>query len=152
MDSETKIALDKVLEKNELCTDLSPFKISESMLVHVLEHVAIYTNILSIKWNESQLDDDDKQSVACRKLIEKIEDCLVANNKTCDKFPPDSTYCVLTKLMYTYKTSEQSELRKKTTSQDGEDDTESGKFVRMFDKLTKEDWKIKGNFVLPELR
>jgi uncharacterized protein YjaG (DUF416 family) len=141
MDSETKIALDKVLEKNELITDLSSFKISESMLVHVLEHAVIYTNILSIKWNETQLNE---QSIGCKKLIEKIEDCLVTNNKTYDKFPPDSTYCVLTKLMYTYKTSEQSELKKKTTSDEEKTVDESGKFVRMFDKLTKEDWKIKG--------
>ena len=147
MDPEVKNALDKVLEKNDLITDLSSFKIDEPLLVYVYEQLPFYTNILYIKWNEST--QKQELTAGCRKLIENIENCLVENNKIHDKFPADSTFCILTKLMYTYKTNEQSELKKRRKNDEESSAEESEKFVRMFDKLTKQEWKIKGNFFQP---
>ncbi len=147
MDPDVKSCLEQVLEKNDLITDLTTFKIDEPMLVYVHEQVAINTNILCIKWNE--MSKAQELPVSCRKLIENIERSLVENNKIHDTFPADSTFCILTKLMYTYKTSEQTELKKKKTKNGEKNDEDDGsneteKFVRMFDKLTRQEWKIKG--------
>ena len=95
MNSEVKKSLNQILEKNESITDLSEFKIDESTLVHIHEQIAINKNIFFLKWNENISD----LSPNNLKLMKKIEDCLASNNQNHDKFPDDSTFCVLTKVL-----------------------------------------------------
>jgi len=106
--------LDDKLLANKVFTDLSEFELdnnendSDTML-SLLEHIrdklseSECSNIGSIKWNKSFLDKITSKVVApkIKHTFERIEEQLITNNETSEKFPNHFTYCLLCRHVYT---------------------------------------------------
>ena len=97
-ENETLSQVEKIINENNIETDLSHFDINKRLLELVEKRVQMQPNIGLIKWKEMKMISSEDDEI--KSLMEKVERRLIDNFENFRRYPSDYVHCLLANQVY----------------------------------------------------